>query len=225
MPSPTQSQVPVSGMWQLGPKPSSFTGYVVQLLMMYFSDARNIQDPALKSYVWTADDPQAQVITTKIWIGPKGRFDAAKMQMRPALIVCRKPVNVTADLAFGSEVQGITTKLGQVDVTQDPLVGHETCEYAKSGQMMIYCLQREEAAAEVLAEEVESFLLAFRKQIIRDTFLHEFLPASLEESVRLEEAAQYWAIPLTVNYHYRVRTILRPEAPLLKTMQVIHQIA
>lgn len=209
-----------------GPDPLSLTGCFLQILMMHFSDPRNINQAALREYTWAKDDLANQIRKSNIVLTTVSKFDARDMYQRPAVVIKRKNTSANKDV-IGGQYQGVKALPGEpgVDPNNHAIAGQNMFEYANKGSFQFVCIHKEGAAAEILGTEVFNLLLGWVPQLARELKLWDWLPLTLGELVKVEEAEEHWATVVSLEYAYRSRVIWRPESPLLKGIISSHNLA
>lgn len=225
----------INSLLKARPSPQRLTGYFMQLLIMHFSDANNIDHPSLRQYIWRQDDPVNDVINSKILITPLAKFDLAVMGIRPAVIIKRRTITCDRDAIGGSYMGGqplLGTKTnpkhvngGVIDSNEWATAGQSQKEYPLKGSVTFYCIHEEGASAELLGEEVFNLMLALAPVVMESAGMHDYLPVELGELQVVDEARQHWTVPVTCQFSYRQMIQYRPEAPLLKMIQIAKQLS
>ena len=195
--------------------------YILKLAIIHFSDARHIRNAALKSFVYRRPSPDAAPTTldpNSIVITTRGKFDPATTGIRPALVLKRGKTNYSRSLTFSGAVQGDLPLRGTpgVNPTYDATAGGAQYQYDGQMEFTFYCLHTEEAAAEILGDEVQQMLLGFRHLVMQEKGLNEFMPGEAGEAGPLEEYKEIWAVPVTINIQFNLTVNLIPQTPLLR---------
>lgn len=194
----TTLQVPDSSIVSTGPKSFIMTGVFLQIIRSHFSDPENIQDHNLKENVWSPDEK-----FSKILIEPVYKWDAKKIQARPAVIVKRGGWKVQR-FGIGDKYMGPPEETGFAEDRY--IVG-------MGGTHVFFCLGNSGLEAEALGAEVFYEMLEF-SAIIREQFcLGTFQVSDLGEVSRFEEAHDHFAVPVTVSYAMQHQWKLLRQAP------------
>lgn len=196
----------ISSLCSSGVPPLILTGIFVQLLRSKFSDADEIEHPALKDNVWTPS-----IETSKILIRPAYQFAPKDIQARPGIYVRRQAIN-TRILAMNNQFQP-----GYDPENLDGAQRHETLH--GSGHI-IFCVGRTGAEAELLGTEVWKHFLHFGPILREDLKLARFQVMQLSEVGKVEESAEHWATAVSAATFYYETWQLIMEAPVLKRIGI-----
>jgi hypothetical protein len=166
--------------------PFELTGIIVRLLQYQFSDANNIENPLLKTYLWNADDLQS-----KILIKPGFERDS-RVKGKPALYVNRED-------AVGDNL-GILRHV----VVSDSVLTMNDPKYARhlQGKHIILCEGLTGGEAEALAWEAASRIMSFSPMLEDDFGVEVFdLGGIGKPALRAEDReTAVWATPVIINW-------------------------
>ena len=180
------------------------TGFLRDTLIRHFQPGQ-IWLRELVQKTWRDGDD------SNILIESNTQWKPAEMGKRPAIIIkpnsCALHPIVIGDLSGPAD--GGTNGEGRYDYTVI-WVGSHT----------LFCLHGTGASTEVLASEVKLFLTAY-SPIFREC-LHLLKAAVVEEGeiIRLQEARDHFAVPLTFAWAFQFSWSLTPEALPLRQVEV-----
>lgn len=168
-----------------GPKPHILSGAFLQILRSQFSDPNNITEEKLRGFLWSPDEVRSNIL-----IEPLYRWDAKKIQQRPAILVKRGETKVVK-LGIGDLQHGRLEDTGFVDM-------HQTTSFA--GMHVIFCLGNSGLEAELIGSEVFYHFLEFSAVIRQQLCLGSFQVSDLGEVSRFEEAHDHFVVPVSLTY-------------------------
>lgn len=183
------------------------TGILLQLGRAQFSSADYIHHPQLKQYVWSASAAQSRILIEHVW-----NWKVPDGTHRPAVLVRRNPITLESmALADGGAVHVDSGAEGDL-----PISGDSTYQMSALGSHTIFCLATLAAEAELVAAEVATRLMMFAQVIRRDFGFSKFALAGIGELAKVEEASEYFGVPINVAYRYMEAWKLESAAPFLK---------
>jgi hypothetical protein len=188
----------VPNLCSLGFRPHIMTGLLVQLLRQHFADRRNIATPSMRDETWRPGEDTGIVIESITNWNPN------QAMTRPAIVVKRN--------AWQFERIGIGDRL---------MGSHEEdgsdyyCVLAH-GSHTLFCLAGEPGEAEYLAAEVYPEMIQFGPVIRAQFLLHRFVLAELGGLMKVQEATDSHAVPITLAYVGEEAWRITPQAPYLK---------
>ena len=174
------------------------TGVLYRLLAQQFSDPeRNLEDSRLHGYQWDEDPTK-----TRILIDPVYKWNVKNVQQRPGLLVKRgsiRPQKLGIAHGFGAHPNRGARK---------------SVLYA--GSHTIFCIGKNGAEVDLIGQEVFRNLVEFSPVILEDLDFHRFMPNELGAVAELEESAEHFVAPVTIEWIYEQPWRLQTEAPWLK---------
>lgn len=181
------------------------TGLFRQWLILHFSDPQAIIDVNKKDvWVWRPDPlraGEADPKTSKILIEPVGKYAKEFTDARPAVLIKRHK--------WTSHKVGINNQLlgavgpGGVSYFATYFIGAHT----------LFCISREPAEAELLANEVYEEINQFSRAVRQRLNLFRLEVAEVGEAGILKESGQSFAVPVVVAYAVEDTWEMRREAP------------
>lgn len=182
-------------------------GYFLQFARLHFSDARNIINPDLKQYIWSADDT-----ASKILMEPSFKHKAVNTQQRPAILVKRAGVTPMYP-GFGDGQY--TSHLDR----EGPMAGkHEGIDFTAivRGGHILQCIGQTGAEAEALAWEVFMAFSGYKWVIKKDANLGKFIVGEVPPVEKWDENKESWIVGINLVWAYTFDWTLVQEAPILK---------
>lgn len=205
--SPSLITVSTEKICSLGPRPLLITGFLRQILIQHFSDPDGIDNPCLKSKVWTGSLDGNSAPDTKLVIETSGRWDPKLVNKRPGLFLQRN--------ALQTQRLGINNKL-----MGGPDLGPEYFEQLCVGSHTINAVSAEEAEAEELAHEVRGQLWGFANPLRQMLDLHRFMVMGAGPPVPVREAKDLTMVQVSVMYAFTERVKVHQYEPILKRIQI-----
>ena len=177
--------------------PSRFQGLFTAWLTSHFDSADKIQEPSLKSYVWTDD-----YTTTNILIDSATRWNPQLVEKRPAIIIKRG--NITNNrLGIDDRLMGGTNLGPQYYVT------------FWQGNHVLFCIGSSGMEAELIAEEVLKEIHEFASKVARRIGIFKLKVQQIGEVHKLEEAKENFVVPIIVEYAFSEEWQITPHAPVI----------
>jgi len=176
------------------------TGLFCTVLQQHFADVNNIENPILRTRIWTSGESSAiAILDAMVW-------DAERTAQRPSLAIKRGDWHATK-LTIGN----------QAGTTAD---GHSKYVKAWQGTHTCFCIGKTPAEVEVFAAEVSRYFMHFGP-LLRATFdLYTFDLAAVGTMGLLKEASDRFVVPVTVQYSWVDEWVLRQHVPLLKSVRL-----
>lgn len=210
-PVPENRMSQVSALCSYGQRPLVMTGLIRQILIQHFADPENIEDPRLRkqfvdfgSGYRESGDGNAQ---SPILIESVTRWQPNDAEKRPAVLIKRNDWDahhvVIGDLAGGNACSGAQH--------------YWTLWY---GSHTLFALAQDAAECELLAAEVARLLLHYGSEVCRELDLMRFMLTQIGALHQVQEAAEYYAVPVTVAYVAEESWALTPQAPRLKRIDL-----
>lgn len=204
--NPTEDRTFVeSNLCTLGPRPQIMTGLLMSLLREHFASADNIEHAVFRQRLFTkvagAED------TTGIMIEDASVWTPNRSGKRPAILVKRNAwehqKRLTLDASAG------TTDAG------DP-------QYVKlwRGSHTIFCVAKSCGEVETLVAETYRFFMHFGPVIMEWFNLLMFELLEVGAPAMVDEANQYWAVPITIAYGWDELWTVRQWMPVLKDVRL-----
>lgn len=211
--APFDVDVAPSGLETTGLRLNALTGLFLDLLATHFSSASHIRDPLLQGYIWSGD-----ATLSKILIVPSWKWQTADQQRRPAVVIRRDALQFsTLGLADGAAM------IGDRSDTQIPSVADEILHVLASGSHTLFALSAQAGQAERIADEVAIRILHFQQVLRKEFGFHTFRVAGIGPLSEIEEASEYFTVPVTVAYSLDEAWRVPTEAPFLKRIVVTTQ--
>lgn len=167
-----------------------------------FADANNIEEPLLRSKLWTADE------TTGIMIDSVTRWRPEISEKRPALLV--RP----------GKYAGHQLSLGNAHHGYLPLTGEQFYSRLMVGATTVFCIAGESAEAEMLGYEVYNNLVGFSDLLRERLRLHRFVIMDLDGIAKVREASDKWVVPINIAHAGEETWMVLPHAPYLKSITI-----
>ena len=188
------------------------TGVLLRLMEAKFSDADNIVNSSLKSFVWAEDgDAEGGPVTSKILIQPSYKYDVKAIQMRPAIYVGRAGGNLQDLNIIGNKALTHLEKNGN----------YEGESYLKmvAGVHQLMCCSMESMAADQLAEEVFYHMGEYGPAIRKDFMLSYFSVKQLSPVAEIKkDHKEGYVSAVSVEWSVAHAWKLKPIAPILKSV-------
>jgi hypothetical protein len=194
------------------------TGIVLWVLRNHFADTNHIVAPRLKNLQWVKD-----VTQTKIVIDPALEWKAQNLQQRPGVFVKRNQWAIER-LGIGDRyhfrVPGL--RVGECNSTcEDKFVDSgDKFEVLVIGSSTVFCISRSAAEAEEIGWEATGQILGFSSRIVHDMDLNRFRVMEVGGAAKLEEASEYWAVPINVAYAFFRAWTVSEIGPMLKSFSI-----
>lgn len=201
----------VSSLCSTGLRPHIITGIILKLLTQHFSSSKNIQEPTLKDYIWNFDPKMSKILITPVW-----KWLTIKAESRPAIIIKRNSLK-TRQLGLADGQALVQNDLNNRVI---PAEGVGVSQIAVTGSHSIFCLSPAPAEAELLATEVFSRLVQYQQAIQKEFLFNRFRVGELGEVSKIEEASEYFGVPVNIVYAYIDAWEVWTEAPFLKRIAV-----
>lgn len=201
-----------SAVCSIGMRPLMITGILEHILLAHFADSQNLENPFLRKKFQNLRPATVEDLTGAnppggILIAPASKWQPQTTEQRPAIIIRRNDWQWETRL-IGNRIVG--------DGTPDQ---HERYTGWWRGSHTLFALARSGAEAEILGAEVIKLLTWYHSQI-RDSFnLDRFVPVGAGALVEIEEAAEHYAVPVTVAYRGQENWAMFQNVPRLKTMR------
>lgn len=183
--------------------PYIITGVFIQFTRCHFFDANNIVNEKLKGYLWT-DSPD-----TKLQIEPAFKWDATKVQKRPALFFKREHVQVNSNFALDA---GKHTSHFNMNGNH---TGMDLTNFIQGGHSII-CVGQTAAEAENLGFEVFFRYLEYRKPLQKEANLGTLNIMGISPAQKVDENKENWMVTINLSWIYSYDWTLYQEAPILK---------
>lgn len=206
--SPYNVDAEISSLCSTGLRPELLTGVVLRILTHHFSREKGISHPQLKSYIWSNN-----IKDTKINIVPLWRWDTRKAQNRPAIVVKRnalRPKQIA--LADGASL------VHDFNPNKVPSNQPATQQVAMIGSHTIFALSTIPYQAEIIGSEISSRLIQYAQVFQSEFGFHRFRVAEIGALNKVEEASEYFSIPITVAYTYVDAWQVWSTSPYLKRL-------
>jgi len=188
-----------SSICSLGWRPLLLTGFLLEWMRHHFSDAGQIEDSDLTNTLWKAD------ATTNLLVESVTRWKPELTEKRPAIIVKRNDIQnerqVIDDRAMGA-------------------IGDVMYATWLKGSHTLFCIAKEGAEAEKLATEVYRELIEFGPVVRQMMQLHKFVLQGIGAVIRLQEAKESFAVPVTVAYAFQETWAIKHSAPMFKKIDL-----
>lgn len=211
--TPFDVDVAPSSLETTGLRLNVLTGLFLDLLATHFSSAAHIRDPLLQGYIWNADST-----LSKILIVPSWKWQTADQQRRPGIVVRRDALQFSGiGLADGAAI------IGDRSETRIPSIADETLHVLASGSHTLFALSAQPGQVERLADEIALRILHFQQALRKEFGFHTFRVAGIGALADIEEASEYFAVPVTVSYSLDEAWSVPTEAPFLKRIVVTTQ--
>ena len=189
--------------------PSIVTGILLRLLQAHFSNSENIRDEKLQDLIWIPDD-QGGLEVSPILIIPLFKYDAARMQHRPALLVSHQGMQAVRKVINDKATVGLDPN---GNFSGERFVKDLSCTH------VIRCVAKSSFAAERIAEEVFYYLLEFQHAIKQDFPFSEFQVRQTTGTKPLNEENTSFSVDIAVPWEHLYGWTLKPIAPILKKVQ------
>ena len=177
------------------------TGFFRECLTRLFYSAENIEEPDLRTLLWTPGTD------TKILIEADTLWAPQLTQLRPGVIIKRNGYKNML-MAIGDLMQGPDT---QGDYHHETFwVGSHTL-FAIGGSGM---------QAELLGSEVQRYFTEFALYLAKDVGLTRLQVTELDAPAKLEESNENWVVPVTVGYTFSEAWKVSLQAPRLKAVVI-----
>lgn len=180
------------------------TGYLKQRLIYHFSKAEQIEEPILRTKLWSAMDTETglAILTETEWSPDLTEF-------RPGIVISRNDLK-TLQAGINNQMMGETW-----DAT-----GREHYSSYTEGSSTMFCISSVPREAEILGAEVYIDMMRFSSHIRQDMRLQRFFAAGMGKLFKIKEARDNYAVPVTVAYAAEEKWEIQPFAPYLKTLQM-----
>jgi hypothetical protein len=176
--------------------------------MAMFARPENLRDSKIREYIWNPDEK-----LTKIFIYPVYQWHASTLHSRPAIVVKRNAWKVN-QLAIGDGA-GTGASWDMEDKTNFPL-GHPKMLTGIEGSTTIFVVAKEAGECEALGTEVFTNLMQYSNLIQNEFGFAKFKLVEYGGLSRLDEAAEYFVIPVVIAYAVVDTWQIVQESPLLK---------
>jgi hypothetical protein len=186
----------------LMPRPQVVQGLLVSWMRVHFSDAPNIEDPALKNTLWAADIRQTGIAVDSVY-----KWQPALTEFRPGIFIKRGPWKIVR-LGIDDRRMGV------------PPSGYRQYSTYVQGAHTLFCVSNAPAECEILGAEVFRELIEFGP-IIRQAYgFMRFQVMEVGEVSILEEARQNFILPISVAYAAEESWEIVQQAPPLKSIKL-----
>ena len=203
-PQTSLDALPPSALCSLGPRSGLMTGILLWWLRGHFFSAQTIEDPMLRSLLWTSDPTTSGLVveTSTRWV-PKST------DQRPALVISRNELHPFS-LGFGDDEE-----MGYLSPD-----GFRYFTGFSSGSHTVFAIATEPGACEHLAEETYRELRSFAPVMRPRLLLLRLKVAEKGKLHLLKEALGSYAVPITLAYSFQERWVIRQEVPILKQISL-----
>lgn len=191
--------------------PQLFTGIFVNILSLHFYSQRNILEPSLREYIWSPDPKTSKILIVPVW-----QWVTITNQQRPAIIVKRNSWQMQ-QTALGD---GDNLIVDTVDANKLPIASTSTLQVVVQGSHTLFVLSTLPAQVELLASEVATRIMSYQQAIANEFGLLKCRVTEVGEPAKLEEATEYFAIPITIGYSFMNVWSLHSEAPMLRRITI-----
>ncbi len=199
----------ISALCTTGLRPNILTGVMLRLLTRHFSVERGIQDPQLKSYIWSSNPRNTKILIVPVW-----HWLTVASQLRPAIVVKR---NALRPRQLGiADGQALTAGELREDTERVPSNQEATSQIAVAGSHTIFALSEKSGEIELLSTEVWTRLIQYQQAIQKEFGFSRFRVAEIGPLAKLEEAPETFVVPITVAYAYIEAWSVWSTAPFLK---------
>lgn len=196
----------VSSLCSTGLSAHVLTGVILRLLTRHFSTPKGIQDPQLKDFIWNRDPRVSKILIIPVW-----RWLTLGAEARPAVVIKRNALRPRQlGIADGDAV------VGGLDTGRVPAERPVSMQVAVTGSHTIFALASLPAQAELLGTEVATRLIQYQQAIQEEFMFNRFRVAEIGALSKVEEASEYFAVPVTVAYSYVEAWSVWSTAPFLK---------
>lgn len=189
--------------------PSVVTGILLRMLQAHFSNSENIRDEKLQSLVWTPDN-QGGTEVSPLLIIPLFKYDAARMQNRPAILIFHQGMQAQRKIINDKATVGLDPN---GNFSGERFVKDLACTH------VVRCVAKSSFAAERIAEEVFFYLLEFQHAIKQDFPFSEFQVRQTTGVKPLNEENTSFSVDIAVPWEHLYGWTLKPIAPILKKVQ------
>lgn len=176
----------------------------------HFSDADNIVDPKLRSYVWV-DDPvglEDHNITSKIQIDSNDRWDPNTIQQRPSILVSPGSVADREFLLGNGPAAGLAPISGNYEGKSKKVI--------LEGKNTITVCGKYSMEASRIASEVFFRMLEYKSVIKEDLNFSEFAVKVLNEPKKVKENHEHWEATIDIVWAFVYQWRVTPQAPVFK---------
>lgn len=195
-----------SSICSTGLRLNTVQGILLGLLRSHFSQANYIFDPRLRDYIWSNDETVSRIL-----IAPDWHWKTPGQQRRPAVVTRRSALRL-GKVAIGDGA----SLVGGPSPVLVPANGSPTMMLSFVGGYTVSARAIEPAQAELLADEVARRLYQFQQVIRSDFGFSDFRVTSIDETSKVEEASEYFSVPIRIEYAYHETWEIVTEAPFLK---------
>jgi len=172
-------------------------GSLLEVVRELFSSPDNVFDFNAKRYTWTGDSK-----TSTILIETNLMWKPEDIQKRPAVLVKRGNWAFSV-LGLGNQTQFVEHE-GYVEL--------EGCAMLKGGHSFM-CLGTTQTEAEIIASEVNSYLLAFQHLIMDRLCVGRFFLAGVSEAKKFEESKEHFVVQVDVIYESQLSWYVSRQTP------------
>lgn len=192
---------PVSSLCSLRKTPLVMDAAMRQLLIEHFRTANNIEQPELRSRIFTPD------LDTGILIELHSRFRPELAGKRPAITLRRAPWKQVKRTVAG----------GLSGTTED---GHRMRTTFRSGGHLFTAISKEASEAEILGAEVYNYFCDFGQVIRQWLGLLRFEVLALGEARPMIESRDHTAVVVPVEYHWAESWVERQLSTAITSFEV-----
>lgn len=195
----------VSGLCRGPLTAMTVSGIVEWVLKYHFAEASHLPD-ALREVVYRTDPT-----TTGVCIQQLGLENWQAINMRPAIIVspgaCQLlQLGLSNGMAMGS--------------TQPVSTQGTHHEFGAQGAINVFCCSTKLQQAHNLAWETVGQIQAFADKIASDMRLQMIRVVSVDKAAMLEEADEYWAVPVSLAFGFHEAWRQVPAGAILKGLSL-----
>jgi hypothetical protein len=186
----------------LMPRPQVVQGLLVSWMRTHFSEAPNIEDPALSSTLWAADVRQTGIAIDSVY-----KWQPAMTEFRPGIFIKRGAWKILR-LGIDDRRMGTTAS------------GYRQYSTFIQGTHTLFCVSSAPAECEILGAEVLRELIEFGPVIRQAYGFLKFQVMEGGEVSILEEARQNFILPISVAYAAEESWEITQQAPPLKSVKL-----
>jgi hypothetical protein len=153
-------------------------------------------------------------------------YSPASAGRRPAVTFQKGEIVPQASVTIGDRVHGVEALYGDVghDANKKPIVSDVTQELHILGTVRVNVSSVGQAATEVLSQEVWELYLTWM-QILRDELdLLDIKVSGLSAAEEEVGAKQRYYCRFVIQYTVALRTMIRPDAAVLKSIRTLFKI-